>query len=88
MAPISASVNQRFLSDTGTAAFAVAHIMYSSAFGFTPLRPFLYLKLTVLGALFYLFLYSSLNDIVLKIAVLLYIGLIVLMNWRALARIR
>ncbi|XP_078486360.1 lysoplasmalogenase TMEM86A [Ciona intestinalis] len=72
----------------GTGAFAVAHVMYICAFGLKPLRPSLYLKLMPLTALVYWYIYNGLTDTVLKFAVLVYIMIILLMNWRALAKIR
>nr|CAB3267117.1 lysoplasmalogenase-like protein TMEM86A [Phallusia mammillata] len=72
----------------GVAAFGLAHIMYIFAFGFYPLRASLYLKLSPISFLIYWYIYNGLSGIALKVAVLMYILLILFMNWRALAKIK
>lgn len=72
----------------GMAAFGLAHISYICAFGFKPLRPAIYLKLLPPTLLLYFYLSSKITNLVLKVAVLIYSFLIMVMNWRALARIR
>lgn len=72
----------------GVFFFAVAHVMYIFAFGFRPLRLQIYVALSVFGIIVYWYIYAGLTDTVLKFAVLVYILVIVGMNWRALAKIR
>ena len=66
-------------------AFGIAHINYVFAFGFKPLRPKILLLLSPLGVIVYSQLYPNINDDVLKYGVLVYVVLITLMSWRAMA---
>jgi len=69
----------------GMIAFGIAHINYVFAFGFRPLRPKILLSLLPLGAVVYSYLYPNIKNDVLKYGVLVYIALITLMAWRAMA---
>lgn len=71
----------------GMAAFGVAQLMYTSAFGFKPLNAYLGASLYVLCATAVIILLPGLNGILI-IGVPLYSILLITMAWRAIARVQ
>ena len=62
--------------------------MYILAFGFKPLRLPVLFALLPLMLYIYNLIYNGLNTVALKVGVFVYVMLITLMIWRALAPIR
>jgi len=71
----------------GVAAFAMAQIMYSLAFGIRPLRLVVGLCCGLIGAMLYLFLLPGMDG-VMTYAGAIYAALITTMLWRAAARVQ
>ena len=73
--------------DHGVAMFAIAQMMYASAFGLTPVNPSAGVACSVLAAMTYSFLFPGLKGSMVYIC-LIYISLIGFMVWRAIARVQ
>ena len=69
----------------GVGLFGVAQFSYILAFGFERRRPLLAVPLLVFGASVLSKVIPSVDDVVLKVALLLYGALLLVMAWRALA---
>ena len=67
--------------------FAVAQIMYTSAFGLKPLNPYQGGIFALIGSLAYYYLYPGLEGPMVYLT-FLYLSLIVFMAWRAIARVQ
>lgn len=78
-------VNQYFIE--GLLFFALAHIMYIYAFGANPFKPSLLIPLMLVGGVVYGFMYPGFAAYELTFLGALYIILIIMMAWRALARV-
>lgn len=72
----------------GLIAFACAHVMYASAFGFRPLKMQRGLVCSVIAGLLYLLLYPGMKNESMEIFGFLYLFLITIMLWRAVARVK
>ncbi|XP_071478708.1 lysoplasmalogenase TMEM86A-like [Diadema antillarum] len=79
-------VNQYFIH--GLLFFALAHVMYICAFGTRPIKGNLFVPFLLIGACAYGFMYPGFAAYELTFLGGLYIGLIVIMAWRALARLQ
>ncbi|XP_069133092.1 lysoplasmalogenase TMEM86A-like [Argopecten irradians] len=73
--------------EAGILMFAVAQICYARAFGWKPFNPYALAVFVAIGAATYSILSSSLDGI-LSYLVAIYITLICVMGWRAVARVR
>jgi uncharacterized membrane protein YhhN len=69
-------------------AFAIAHLLYVSAFGFKPLRPILGALLFTSSAPMIYFYFNIIEDVILKYGVSVYTILLFTMGWRALSRVK
>ncbi|XP_055522491.1 lysoplasmalogenase-like protein TMEM86A [Wyeomyia smithii] len=74
------------LFEAGMASFGVAQIFYISAFGFSPLRPWLGLPLYGAGVAAVVLLFDQL-PLIIKICLPIYGALLLTMCWRSWARI-
>lgn len=72
--------------EAGMGAFGVAQIFYMSAFGFSPLRPWVSLPLYGLAIAAVAIMFHNL-PLIIKICLPIYGALLVTMCWRSLARI-
>lgn len=72
----------------GMASFALAHILYFTAFGLKPFKFHLAILLFILTLPVNLIYFNTINDNILKVLVPIYIILISSMLWRALSRLR
>lgn len=73
--------------DHGVAMFAIAQVMYASAFGLKPVNPSAGVACSVLAAMTYSFLFPGLNGLMVYIC-MIYVSLIGFMVWRAIARVQ
>lgn len=71
----------------GLLMFALAQVMYTTAFGFRPLSPRIGMILLAMGMVVYSYLLPGLHGVMVYLT-LLYVLLIVLMGWRAIARVQ
>lgn len=71
----------------GVAMFAIAQVMYASAFGLKPVNPYAGVVCSVFAALTYNCLYPGLHGVMVYLT-LIYISLIGFMAWRAIARVQ
>uniref|UniRef100_UPI00398F018B lysoplasmalogenase TMEM86A-like n=1 Tax=Pristiophorus japonicus TaxID=55135 RepID=UPI00398F018B len=69
----------------GMVMFGITHLVYTSAFGLRPLKPWIALSLLVLGTLFYAGVYSYLAGPMVY-AMAGYTLVLLAMSWRAMAR--
>lgn len=72
----------------GMASFALAHILYFTAFGLKPFKFHIGILLFILTFPINLIYFNAINDTILKVLVPIYIILISSMLWRALSRLR
>lgn len=72
----------------GMLSFALAHIAYVSAFGFRPLNVSAGTLCAILGSLIHYIMYPSLTGTVFSVAVPLYNLVLLMMVWRAVARVQ
>ena len=72
----------------GLLFFALAHMMYIYAFGAKPIKGAILVPLALLGGVAYGFMYPGFAAYELTFLGALYIGLIMTMAWRALARLQ
>lgn len=71
----------------GIAMFAMAQVMYASAFGLKPINPYAGIACSLIAATTYNYIYPGLNG-ALVFLTLIYILLICFMMWRAIARVQ
>ncbi|XP_013409629.1 lysoplasmalogenase-like protein TMEM86A [Lingula anatina] len=78
---------KHYCFEHGLAMFAVAQLLYASAFGMRPLNPWAGLVISFLGSIVYTILSPGLTGIM-NILVPMYLILILFMAWRAVARVQ
>lgn len=76
----------RRLFEVGIIFFMIGHMHYICAFGFKPLSWFVGLPWLTIGVVYISYVWTGITATALKIAVSIYICIIMMMSWRATAR--